>query len=518
MADFEPWFVTFFNAGILFVFIFYFVVPLCMTVRAMYKRESILAGWRGYREWLLALTHIFFSGVALMLTVFIAMAAIQYVTTARELNSLSLSMAANGQPAASTDRVLSLAEVMFGFFGLVLSLITVVSAIFAWWLRKTVEMTAEDTKILRKQVQEDAETYRNDLSGNLSFAKSSVVIAADIALAQIPDVTFSQQIPAGLIGAFRVLEKIWLNEKYWEEIVNSENGVRIRYARALYLIGTSTDWVSAVGDASSVSSKSRTDVVSLLTDALERADDLTLQKNIRIRLFQAYRQASMLDKAQAELREIRELKDELVFLWGMIVLNLQKGLKERDDLGARRAFFEEAVQNADKLYNRLKAFPSRETAAIQYYCAKAYWSFRFSWGNDLEGSPLSVDKWRRSAERFHEMALEASRQLDSALSSGITDDLTKAIYLVSKAYLLVAWTAYPDSLDPDPPVATSPQQDPSRLLREARDLLQGKKGGPVYNDHLERLGSIEEFQDYRAEVERFAGESEKLWDFYQLKR
>lgn len=522
-----------FEAGLIFILAFYLAVPLLLTVHTIWKgRQERLAEiladrLRDYREWLLSFTHIFFSGIALLLTVFVAMVALQYVTTSYEMNSASVVGLPPGQTVTQIDRVLQLAEVMFGFFGLILSLFTVVGAIFAWWLRKSVEMTIDETKALRKKLDGDAGVIREELQENLRFAKSSALLAADIALTQIPDVTFSQQIPAELIGSFRALERIWENPKYWEDIVNSENGVRIRYARALFLMGT-TDWVRAPNPTAG---DSRTDVVSLLTDARDRAIDTSLQRNIRVRLFQALRQARRLDEAQKVLGELQGLsdRDRIVFRWGTIVLNLQKGLEVRDMLD-RREYFQKAVDAAESLHGT-PGVSSRDTAAVNYYRAKAYWSYRFSWGRNPVQSTLPPEKWTLYGKRFDEAAKKASDELESAISSGISDDLTKAIYLVSKAYLVVAWAAYPEATEVGGASGAATgaadaralkanghsrsRHTPADLLAEAKRLLQAPSKDPIYNDHSERLESIDEFRRYQREVERFASDPEELWAFYQ---
>jgi hypothetical protein len=485
--------------------VLYVIVPLVLRFKSP-----------EYPEWIHKFSHGVFTGVAFTISGIIALIAID------EISVLNFVHATIQQQVTERDEphlVFELAEVMFGFFGLVLAGVTAVGGVFAWWLRqKVLDATAK------------ADEVKKEVDNTLARANYNFILSADIALMRMPEITFSQQIPMSLLKTLRTLHNVFdiqdREQQLWKALVDSQNGARIRYARALYLLGTASN-------EEMQSKKDTVTALTLLTDASNniKSTDRALGRDILIRLFQAQRQGLKFEDAARTLETLKKRPGEdiqILCYLGKIILSLQQGLNCSDQK-QRQLHFKIAMENANILVEvhlfRNGSYIGQELhgPSSLYYCAKAYWSYRFMFPKHLEANelPVSIELWNACRNNFDRVAAQANELFTKQMGKGIDDNLTSMIYQAANAYLVIARKQYPDTLDPEPGLMRETQQflnsapDQLRLVAEEAKLEFGDDSEVrVYNDHTECLDRVQSFEGYVGRLRTFLDDSDEIWNFY----
>lgn len=464
---------------------------------------------------------------------------------------------------ASTSDVLSLSENILSVVAIVLALAAIGGASFAHLLRRNVD---EKLELFEKRIA-DAETISralgersSDVERALDSSRQNVILCADLALTTLPAATFSQQLSLENLQTLRKLDETFDERftrggrKLWEQLRKVENGARIRYARALYKLGRKGHEPSEIGTSDLLDSpadelkdpeKDQT-VLGLLSRAKKLADegpDVALCRDIRVRLFQAYRQLDncIIKKAVALIEGINDLdEDEQIILehWATMVAYLQGGFAEKSR-NTRISHFRESADAASNLLAKVPAFfafskDDKESdnrgpvaideneagqldwaAAVYYYWTKSVWALDFALKQPKDDVLLN-----NCQKDFRAIANAAVRSLQRGLRR-VRDPYTRATYNASLAYLGIAML-YNNAV---PPAHKMKKRDIEEYLRRAdahytygnQRIVREFKGDriPIYSDHREQLVEPKLFRSFLRDLRLFLKKKEWLLQFYE---
>lgn len=348
----------------------------------------------------------------------------------------------------------------------------------------------------------------------------------------LPRITFTQQLQFYLLHNLGILHNIFdspeSSDLLWPSLSDSSNGSRIRYALALYLLGVNANRDDIIGKP-----EDHPDKITVLNLLLRAANDakkaraIILGGDIQIRLFQTYRQLSnpLFNEAIKALEELKSMPvlGEVIYYWGSIILHLQLGLRmKQSDLDGARREFGLAIITAEKLIDKL--FDNRDYkkaygeigGSILYYCAKAYWSYRFS----IPVSQEVNNDYEKYGKEFLLFANEANNQIDRGIEMGFDDDYIAAIYYSIKAYLLIAMKNYPNIEINENDYDFNNIKNMIGYARSylvSGSLLSSREFGsplPIYNEHSERLDTVDKFKEYLDCLEKLSDDNMQIWKFY----
>ena len=321
-----------------------------------------------------------------------------------------------------------------------------------------------------KKLEDEAETLEN-IDRKLA---RNVILTADIALMNLPDISFTQQIPLSMLKALQILNGTFEDtpgssegHRLWKLLRDSEHGAKILYARALYLIGTRGYVPSGQDDVDS-----SINPISLLEEArnLSEESDPLLYRQILIRLCQAHRQAGAFARAEKNIEELRKagLQDpyaRILSRWGEAVNELQKGLRimpksHGDDRGKAEKLRQDRLDcfmNARRIMKgvskevfgwrigkgkgRPEYYHLVRSASLAYYTAKATWAVRMclpriktEYEREAKASGISSDELN---DELYEFLNWAARLLCESLDEVIGDPLIATIYNYCLASVLI---------------------------------------------------------------------------------
>lgn len=472
----------------------------------------------------------------------------------------------NPSENAEPQTVLTLSGIMFAFFGLILAGATGLGGAGAYWLKRKVSLVEISEENLRKEAiaaeQRNNESMRT-LQRKVEIANSSFIISADIALINLPPITFSQQIPLDMLQVLRTLHTSFkhmdITGEVWKSLIESDNGARICYARALYLLGTegcSTDILgnirSIAGDSKSSLSKNeppaeKVDPTSVtILELLLRADAVPqeglltpLHQEIRIRLFQVYRQLASQCTHQWErtkaLKAAKNVLDrigrdampdsKILVGWGNIVLSLQEGFSV-EGRSERIKQFGEAVEAARNIMKDADSESMRieGRTAVLFYCVKAFWALRFALGKDIDFPKAKTDYGYTE-----EMLTDHKKNFDKAvgmveaalnweLDEKIRDPYTRTIYHAGLANLYLASNKYPK-----PRHFIEDERIASHIESARKNLRFGAVKGRavlgitplIYNDHTESFGDENSYKrDFLDVLSDFQAGKKEMFEYY----
>lgn len=447
-----------------------------------------------------------------------------------------------GDPA----HILSLAEVIFGFFSLLLAIVSILGVSLGWWLNR------------RTNDAIDAANKAKDAMESLKIANYNFILSANMALMHLPSFTYTQQIPLDFLGSLQILNNIFEEQDkqghLWKALSDSNDGARISYARALFLLGTTNR--SRIGEfvpghMSSFDDKSGRPltILELLYEANRRASGRSassLHRDVLVRLFQAWRQKESYEEAEKILNNLRTIledgctNDRVLADWGQCVLYLQWG-ENTLNLNERQKRFLAAAMVADKVYEKIevkKAKPGKDiflkvNTSIYYYLAKAYWSLRFTMPNKLEESDLPsdlslnhkmiTDWWGRFNNLFKKADEVLEKEYDRVQ---MDDEFTAAIYKATRAYLSIAARNWTDNMIKEKPpgkqhirnLIQSAEYHLDEGDRRARNFLGYNSQIKIYCDLRERFEMVENFKKYLGFLRHWVNNDGSIYNYYQDER
>lgn len=369
------------------------------------------------------------------------------------------------------------------------------------------------TESLQRSVDDQGrrllEQVQAEQKRSYTFVRTSLVSISEIVQSTLPRVTLSQQIPADVVRTVEPIYNIMAHaadaDGFEQWLDEQGNGTRIRYAQALFLLGR-----EPMNGAPAHYEKA----AQLLSKALDTARDRELSLDIQMRLFQTHRQLRNYEAAEACLAELRRGGERTKFLalWGVIVLNLQRGFDARGE--ERRAWFASAAHGATEVLDQVgwegyaRAYP-----ALAYYCAKGLWAFLFSRASRQEVA--EINNFKEAFSKAVRLALET---LNRSRDRRGGDEIIEAIYLASRAYVEIACrTAGDEDLDrglqrtsvENGSAITGMIDDSVRLIRDSRI-----EGFALYDDHHECLGASHLFGEYLETLRGFVENPGSVEDFY----
>ena len=345
----------------------------------------------------------------------------------------------------------------------------------------------------------------NEIGRSHEFVRTALVSIAEMVQGALPRMTLSQQVPIGVVRTVEPIYNIAGNGADYTDFEDwldrQQNGARIRFAQALYLLGREPVVVTAHYEKT----------LLLLTKALKVVKDKTLAIDIQMRLFQTLRQLRRYDAADALLRDVSDGSERLRLLgcWGAMVLHLQRGFDETGE--KRRMAFARAAEIAAVLV-RTPRWPvdAATHPNVAYYCAKALWAFRLSRSSATEVATIA------DFRSVYSSALRAASEGQNRLAaqSG-TDDMLQAVYCASASYVaLVRRYACRDDVDDDVPhgeegVIVSCLERAEQLVKDT-----AMEGYSVYDEHSERLGAPVRFAEYLNTLRCFLDDPRTMPKFY----
>jgi hypothetical protein len=341
----------------------------------------------------------------------------------------------------------------------------------------TVKAGQETTAREMESIRREAEKAIQVSTANLTASYSNIILTADLALTNLPDFTYTQQIPIKILHDLRILERTFVGPsggRIWSELVETGNEDRIRYAMGLYYLGMNAT-PEAGDDAGPIAqgNKYSTSAVEHLVRASKTSDSDLLKRNILIRLFQAYRQKSMYKKAEQVLDDLRRFDQQrsknydpqanILARWGSALLDLQQGLEDQG-LDSRRTLFASAATKMMNVFEDVfgwgselpqappnnRFYSSRRNSNLAFYTAKALWAFRCTFGRDPKHFSYDKDRYL-GIERdlfIHRLdeALDVALCLfDYERNQYIPDPFIAAIYNFCVALVLTVRMSISDS-------------------------------------------------------------------------
>lgn len=432
--------------------------------------------------------------------------------------SYTLSYKNNRATNDSSQEILSFVELLLTFLALGLAGFSGLLAAVGWIFRKKLEKI-DDLEQIEKEVQ-----------SSLNASYGNIIVTADVALINLPKITFTQQIPSELLDTLKILNKLFKDHgkklSFIKAFEDSHNGHRIHYARAIYLLGTRTS-SSQLGSLDRDKEDNDT-VISLLQKASE-TQDILLKRDVLIRLFQTYRELDTEDsfiKARETLDEIKKNLDDseiidILINWGQIILLSQTALKENNSI-KKQNLYKESLIYANNLYTFIEKY---ETVwedlgcgvSVIYYCAKSYWSFLFGC------TEITEELKNQILSRFWRVTKLGIELFEKEINKGlITDKFISAIYHASYAYLLISYNNFPTTVAKNQTkIKTKIKNELNKVNKQIDFLLkdqaysQNSGAKLIYSDHLERLSSLKDFQKYIHDLENFFKRKENIEAFYK---
>jgi len=461
-------------------------------------------------------------------------------------------------------------EIVVVLVGGILALFTIVGVLFERWLKHNVD----ETKDLVLENKEEVSKVNNrcdviekgykdavtNMENTIDAAIHNIILSADLALMNLPDITFTQQVPTNLLQSLAVLESTFTSREagseIWEKLGNMENGARIRYARGLYHFGkdplnVEKYKIKLTGDSSS--EVKETSVIDLFEEAREKNDktgkNLWLKRNILVRLCQAYRQISNFDKARKTLKDLEDLDqddgDPLAWIlaqWGYAVIDLQEGLKKGLDLSNRQKKFSEAHLKMEGVFKDVFGWRSeggqgkgrfyqvRKSASIAYYTAKAMWSLRCTYERDITTFKDIFPNSKKFIEKLEDALDHSVYLLEERIDAGIECSLASAIYHACLAFTLTVKKCiaeiedYPrsrnrsDEQKYEKPDATRWDKCLENCLKvadEQRTLLEKLGTSAIYCEGTEKLDNLSMFAKDLDLLSKAQKNPEVLFNFYK---
>lgn len=219
----------------------------------------------------------------------------------------------------------------------------------------------------------------------------NTIAAADIALTQLPEITYTQQIPSQLHDIIQILEKTFTignSKELWKQIISLEDGARIQLARGLYYMakhGRSKEKMEHTippGDET---------IIELLIKAKHKCQynsNPSLEKVICLRLAQAYRQVKSYNDAINTLTPLAAKKNSSAIL-GLAIIELQQGLSSKERKQRIEYFccakdrlipvFEGIFGWSNNQPTQIDLSIAKERdSSIAYYTAKSMWAWYFA--------------------------------------------------------------------------------------------------------------------------------------------
>ena len=387
----------------------------------------------------------------------------------------------SSEAGTQAEQIMQLAEVMFGFFGLVLAAISAAVGAGFWWAKRRLS---------------DALTKMDQIEELRDTVQQNCLISADLALLTLPEILYTHQIPEDLTHVLQSLDDILAAEpSLWEKLEETPNGARICYARGLYHLAAHP--------------KSR-DAVEYLTKALRKAEkghgSVRLRRGILVRLVQAYRQLNRFKEARRTLDQLEkyaeQLKDNgktrLICRWEEAIYYLQQGLLvQKNGKDERVKHLAESARLMQSIYNEARdgqdTLPwlhcGLPTPNLAYYTAKSHWSLVLALDKGLHG----VEEHGFSKEVFENTLIhslnEGIRLFEKvANSESQGDPYVDAIYNFCCAFMkLIKNNLYGNGLKSEPTFATEMQNH----LRSVNRLFNSvdKQEQYIYSESTERLES-----------------------------
>lgn len=405
----------------------------------------------------------------------------------------------------------------------VLTVFSIAGAIVIWKVIDYQKSFKKDFKALRKE---------HDKTSHLVFAISNLAISS------LPKITFTQQVPALVLENMGIIDEIFrgtTGASFWTAISRQPTAGRLAYSRAVYRLGTKANSREALVGDSEHESPSVMGLLDCAVSALSkqsRSSDL-LFGDILVRRCQALRQAGRpedLDEAEAVAKDLslryRNSLTGYVNLWGpwcVALIYLQRAtFANNAQLRAEcycqavhvlRGPYEIAIKAgaspsaAPLTISRAGNVRGSDTTSLNYYMAKALWSFRFAAPDLFEATKTDFPnigvRLRRALVASIE-SLETSRRLIQS------DRCIDAIYHFCTAFTIAISLELPETQE-------TIAQDISKTLREfvsidylrshaiycvefaedlAKELLGNNAFGGeifIYCERSERLDTISRF-------------------------
>ncbi len=381
-----------------------------------------------------------------------------------------------------------------------------------------------------------AERYQKRIEADLrrleeleKKVNNTLILASDLVLTGLPQITFTQQIPAAIIDDVGVIEEIFDppgGDELWADVSKRKRVARLAYARAIYNLGRDpTNVVSLKGGFGN-----DTKAVARLLEVASRRigespnDPMSLQRDIMVRRVQCFRQAEDYESAVLASKELDSLDDDRIARvlgpWCRTLVRLQEGFREWDP-NKRKVLFAEAVHHLSGPFTRIFGqsgelldgparisayqtdWPGVELGSIAYYYAKALTAYRYACeATDGIAPPELTPKLFRALD-LSLLFYENARRQD------IADQMTLCIYNLCVPLITAIIRALPEGAveTPDFDAAYPELSDQSALAEHARSLLvactkqiekplQGHRnnGAYIYSEKTERIDHISRFR------------------------
>mgnify|MGYP001440524568 CR=1 FL=1 len=439
-----------------------------------------------------------------------------------------------------SDEAISITNSILSLTSIVLAAVGLVMVMFFGLLAFTGFSAINLARSYRKKLQEleDRDALRVVELGKMdrlaSVSLHNLIISADFALAQLPEITFTQQLPLQLLRKIRALDRALSNAgvEMWARLPATENGARIQYAIALYHFGQAAHSADLVRTPVGPGDERIEAILTLVLSACR--GQRSLERSVRLRLSQVHRQLGDFDSAARVLSDGLEGTDpqtESMARWGLAVLYLQQGLT-LPALDDRRSAFWVAWSHARDLFASAFGWASSydpplfdirlRSANVAYYAAKSIWAWRCTFPRSECPSPETVAEMRRASE----MALLL---FDRVRREFPEDPFISAIYDFCVAYILVAIKSIPECeypprdlglkhLDSNSECDTYCFECLARAERAVRDLKRfpDAEGGVtcIYVESSERLDTLDAFLADIRFVRRAHSSPEVLFQFF----
>ena len=309
---------------------------------------------------------------------------------------------------------------------------------------------------------------QQDVTVGLAHAEAiapMLIVGTDLALLDLPDITYTHQIPIAVVRTLRFVEQIFTEhdskEVLWRTLRRSRNGARICYARALCRLALYPDDRDRIVGATPHVGLA---AISLLEHAYQRSEaDVELGRDVLIRLLQAHRQINDYEGARrianrlARHGQMNSDQDADVYSkWGNALANLQQGLSSKHP--ARITCFLNAAEQMEDAYDcvigwkkvdgsRARThFSPRTPANLAYYTAKAFWATRCAFPRDPGEfiNRLGEDQAKRHVAHLRESIDWALALFFQERQRYGADPFVATIYNYCVALILVVRKSLPD--------------------------------------------------------------------------
>lgn len=298
--------------------------------------------------------------------------------------------------AASNDatQIISLGSFFFAGIGLLVSLLVVYITFLLHRSEKSHATLQRDMEQIREQQVQ---------------TNNTLIVTSDLAIASLPQITFTQQIPESILDDVSIIDDIFLGARgsaLWESIASQPRAARLAYARAVYRLGMFPLSKTKLLSGGGTTGPSVIALLELAEAAVDRThrDPLALRTDIVVRRVQALRQAGAFDQAMAASEGLDDIGDEygddrasILCAWCRAIICLQRGFAAAA-LADRRSAFAAAADHlqgpfltlfgrasdrpargdSDRVSDYQARWPRIELGSIAYYYLKSLVALRFA--------------------------------------------------------------------------------------------------------------------------------------------